>query len=36
MDYNSCFTNLDEFTTVDDITDVDKTNCCDDINNYLA
>ena len=33
MDYNTCFTNLDEYTKTDDVA---ETNCCDDINNYLA
>lgn len=39
MDYNTCFTNLDEYTNeyTNEYTKTDdETNCCDDINNYLA
>ena len=39
MDYNTCFTNLDEYTneyTHEYTKTNDETNCCDDINNYLA
>ena len=37
MDYNTCFTNLDEYTNEYTKTDdISETNCCDDINNYLA